>query len=51
MLKSLTISLGFALVAHSPILSSLLLPVVGAVVAVEAAYVLKSLRRTRKVAR
>ena len=45
MLKALAVSLGFAYVAHSPLLSSLLLPTVGAVVAAEAAYVIRSLRR------
>ena|GEM_PF-3789355 len=48
MLKSLAASLGFAYVAHSPLLSALLLPVLGAAVAAEAAYVIRSLRRTRK---
>lgn len=49
MFKALAVSLGFAYVAHSPLLSSLLLPTVGAIVAAEAAYVIRSLRRTRKV--
>lgn len=47
MLKALTTSLTFAFVAHSPLLSSLLLPTVGVVVAAEAAYVIRSLRRKR----
>lgn len=51
MLKSAAASLAFAFTAHSPILSALLLPVVGAVVVAEAAYILRSLRRTRKAAR
>jgi len=46
--KALIASLGFAYVAHSPILSAALLPVLGAAVAAEAAYVIRSLRRTRK---
>lgn len=49
MLKSLAASLTFAYVAHSPALSAWLLPTVGAVVAAEAAYIVRSLRRTRKV--
>lgn len=48
-MKALIASLGFAYVAHSPTLSALLLPVLGAVVAVEAAYIVRSLRRSRKV--
>lgn len=47
MLKALTASLGFAFIAHSPLLSSLLLPTLGAVVAAEAAYVIRSLRRKK----
>jgi len=47
MFKALTVSLGFAYVAHSPLLSSLLLPMLGAAVAVEAAYVLNTLRRKK----
>lgn len=47
MLKALTTSLGFAYVAHSPALTAWLLPVAGAIVAAEAAYVLRSLRRKR----
>lgn len=48
MLKALTASLGFAYVAHSPLLSSLLLPAAGAVVAAEAGYLIRLMRR-RKV--
>lgn len=44
-MKALSAALGFAYVAHSPTLSAVLLPAIGAVVAAEAAYVLKSLRR------
>ena len=45
MLKALTVSLGFAFAAHSPLLSSLLLPAAGAIVAAEAAYIIRTLRR------
>ena len=45
MFKALAASLGFAYAAHSPLLSSLLLPAAGAVVAVEAAYIIRTLRR------
>lgn len=47
MLKALAGSLGFAFIAHSPLLSSLMLPTVGAVVAAEAAYIVNTLRRKR----
>jgi hypothetical protein len=47
MLKALAASLTFAYVAHSPILSAALLPVLGAVVAAEAAHVIRSLRRKK----
>lgn len=46
-MKALAVSLGFAFVAHSPLLSALLLPVAGAVVAAEAAYIVRSLRRKK----
>lgn len=47
MLKALAASLGFAYVAHSPVLSGLLLPAAGAVVVAEAVYIIRTLRRTK----
>jgi len=44
-LKALTASLTFAYVSHSPALAAWLLPAVGAIVAAEAAYVIRALRR------
>lgn len=46
-MKAFAASLGFAFIAHSPLLSSLLLPAAGAVVVAEAAYVIRSLRRMK----
>lgn len=46
-MKALIASLGFATVAHSPALSAALLPMLGAVVAVEAAYIARSLLRKK----
>lgn len=47
MLKSLASSVMFAFVAHSAALTAWLLPTVGAVVAAEAAYIVRSLRRKK----
>lgn len=44
-MKALTLSLGFAAAVHSP----LLLPALAAAVTAGAAYIVFSLRRTRKV--
>ncbi|HEV2345212.1 MAG TPA: hypothetical protein VGS97_14030 [Actinocrinis sp.] len=46
-MKALIGSLGFAYVAHSPGLSAVLLPVLGAVVAAEAAFIVRSLLRKK----
>ena len=46
-MKALAASLTFAYAAHSPLLSTLLLPTLGAVVAAEAVYIVHALRRKK----
>lgn len=50
MLKALTASVGFAYVAHSPALSTLIIPAAAAFAAATTAYAVHALRRTRRTA-
>lgn len=47
MIRALAASLGFAYVAHSPTLSSLIIPAAVAFVAAQAAYIVHAVRRTK----
>lgn len=50
MIRALAASLGFAYVAHSPTLSSLIIPAAVAFAAAPAAYAVHALRRARRTA-
>jgi len=50
-LKALAASVGFAAVAHCPLLSAALLPMLGAAVAGMSAYIVHALRRGKAVTR
>jgi hypothetical protein len=49
-IRALTASLGFAYAAHSPTLTSLIIPAAAAFAAATTAYTVHALRRTRRTA-